>query len=261
MTNDEKRGFYGQSGLNASTFDLRYKNKQEEVDFYVKLSEKIQGPILDIGSGTGAIALRVASEYTPVFAIEKSKAMIGIMQNKLEGSPKQKFITPINQDISDYDTSKRFSLIIAPFHVMQNITDRSILRDTIRKICQQLQPDGLFAFNIFSPDLDWLRSSNLPEDERFETWSTGDKIYECEIVSRHLDLGAQILHEDWRFRELDQSGDNKIEEIERLTYTWFYRFEILYLLELCGFKDIKEYGGYAFEPYEYGEEHVILARR
>jgi hypothetical protein len=50
-------------------------------------------------------------------------------------------------------------------------------------------------------------------------------------------------------------------EEEMLSMRWTYRYEMRYLLELCGFDVQAEYSDFRRSPPAYGREHVWVARR
>ena len=82
-----------------------------------------------------------------------------------------------------------------------------------------------------------------------------------EIIERRPDPLTQTLEEIWRFEELDDDGSLLRHEEVTLALRWTYRWEMRYLLELCGFKIEAEYSDWKQSPPAYGLEQVWVARR
>ena len=75
------------------------------------------------------------------------------------------------------------------------------------------------------------------------------------------DTVAQTLEEVWRFTEVGPDGQPIRVEEEVLRMRWIYRWEMRYLLELCGFEIEAEYSDYAGAAPAYGKEQIWVARK
>jgi SAM-dependent methyltransferase len=254
--------FYLHPGLNAELAEYRPEfNDPERLRFYTQLAQKYGGPVLEIGSGTGTITAKIAELGIDVVGVDRSAAMQERAKVHSDNTVLKKKIRFIEADAGELKLAERFSLIIAPFHVLQSITDRSVLRRALISMSEMLVDEGVFALDVFAPDLEWLSAERLPDEESYEEFHVGERHIRAELIKRKVGVASQTLWEDWKFSEISKNGAVTKEEIERLVYTWFYRYEMLYLLELSGFPSVEEYGGFNYEGFRYGEEHVLIARK
>ena len=57
-------------------YDLEYGTAGLDIPFYVALAEQADGPVLDVATGTGRIALALAEAGHEVTAVDVSPAMV-----------------------------------------------------------------------------------------------------------------------------------------------------------------------------------------
>ena len=80
------------------------------------------------------------------------------------------------------------------------------------------------------------------------------------MAERRLDEMHQIVEELWRETEFTPSGDPTRVEENWLALRWTYRWEMRYLLELCGFAVEAEYSDFRGSAPAYGREQIWVAR-
>jgi tRNA1Val (adenine37-N6)-methyltransferase len=113
--------------------------------------------ILDIGTGTGVIALMLAQRYPAAFveAIEIDRDATSCATVNFEHSKFAPRLTAFHNDILDFETTHQYSLIVSnpPYHInsLQNPdkrkklarhTDQSFLHDLVHKASALLAPGG-----------------------------------------------------------------------------------------------------------------------
>jgi SAM-dependent methyltransferase len=59
----------------AELYDLFYDDFREDIEMYRGFAARAGGPILEVGSGTGRVALALAGEGHTVVGLELSEAM------------------------------------------------------------------------------------------------------------------------------------------------------------------------------------------
>ena len=79
--------------------------------------------------------------------------------------------------------------------------------------------------------------------------------------SRQYDPGRQIIEQYFIFEELDDEGRVISKIYSPLTLRYVYRYEMQYLLELCGYKIEALYGDFQRGPFRHGDEQIWVARR
>jgi SAM-dependent methyltransferase len=268
----EAPGFYERPGLNTETYDARVaveatdEKLAGDVAFYVDLATKSPGPVLELGCGTGRVALALADAGHDVVGLDLSQAMLAVARSKLALLPEdvRMRVRFVEADMSDFEVGGSFALAIAPFRAFQALLEPASQRACLLAVARHLRPGGLLALQLFDPRLDLCApgAEDRLTGERpgVEHPQTGRRV-RITIVSRRNDPMLQRFEELWRFEELGEDGDALRSEEERLRLRWSYRWEMRHLFELCGYEIEAEYSDFAGSPPAYGAEQIWLARR
>ena len=107
------------------------------------------GPALELGVGTGRIALPLARRGVPVHGIDLSRAMVARLRDKPGGDA-------IGVTIGDFATTVvpgRFSLAYLVFNTIMNLTAQDAQVACFRNAAAHLQPGGCFVIEVSVPDL------------------------------------------------------------------------------------------------------------
>jgi SAM-dependent methyltransferase len=107
------------------------------------------GRALELGIGTGRIALPLARRGVPVDGIELSCAMVARMREKPGGDA-------IAVTIGDFATAtagEGFSLAYLVYNTIMNLTTQAEQVACFRNVAAQLAPGGCFVIEVFVPEL------------------------------------------------------------------------------------------------------------
>jgi SAM-dependent methyltransferase len=108
-----------------------------------------EGPALELGIGTGRIALPLQDAGVQVHGIDASAAMVERMRAKPGGDDVQVTIG----DFSDFSLDARFPLIYVPFNTFFALLTQDDQVACFRAVARHLAPGGVFAIEAFVPDL------------------------------------------------------------------------------------------------------------
>src|SRR6266571_1756335 len=120
------------------------------VDVLVELAGS--GRALELGIGTGRIALPLAQRGVPVHGIELSKAMIA----NLRAKPGAEDIGVTIGDFSTTTVDGTFSLAYLVFNTISNLTTQAAQVACFRNVAAHLGPGGCFVIEVVVPDLQRL---------------------------------------------------------------------------------------------------------
>jgi len=145
------------------------------------------GRALELGIGTGRIALPLAQRGVPVCGIELSRAMVAKLREKPGGSD-------IPVTIGDFATTTvngTFSLAYVVFNTIGNLTTQAAQVACFRNVAAHLQPGGCFVIELLVPDL-----RRLPPGETMRVFDGGGTHWGIDeydvanqgLVSHHFDL-------------------------------------------------------------------------
>ena len=258
--------FYSRPSLHVETYDAQHQQLPggDDVGFFRDLAERSGGPVLELGCGTGRIAIPLAEAGFDVVGLDRSAPMLARAAERRRSLPPdvRRRLTFVEGDMTDFRLGRRFGLAFAAFRVFMALPDATSQRASLAAIRRHLQPGGLLAIDVFDPKLDLITPEPRPQTERreFRHPATGTKVVAA-VLSRVNDPLNQRLTQQWRFTEEGADGQVIREEFEELTLRWTYRYEMRHLLELSGFEPLAEYSDYAGSPPAYAAEQIWVARR
>jgi SAM-dependent methyltransferase len=108
-----------------------------------------RGPILELGIGTGRLALPLTQRGFAVHGIDASPAMVA----KLRAKPGGDRVTVAMGDFADMAIAGRFSLIFVAFNTFFGLLTQDDQIRCFRGIAEHLTDDGVFVLEAFVPDL------------------------------------------------------------------------------------------------------------
>src|SRR5712691_7020265 len=120
------------------------------IDLLVEIAGS--GRVLELGIGTGRIALPLAQRGVPVHGIELSKSMVARLRAKPGGED-------IGVTIGDFATTAvhgTFSVAYLVFSTILNLTTQSAQVACFRNVAAHLEPGGCFVIEVGVPGLQRL---------------------------------------------------------------------------------------------------------
>ncbi len=181
----------------AELYDFEYADRKNDIRWYRRLAKKhaAEGPILELGAGTGRISIPLAEDGHRVLALDRAPNMLERLRERIDGQPWAERIVPTPGEMTSIplpDASVPF--VISPFNAMMHLYTWEELLRTFREVVRVLRPGGVFAFDVELPDLMWLRWD--PDERhavtRFTHPVTGEKLV---YSTNHIyDDGTQICH-------------------------------------------------------------------
>ena len=149
------------------------------------------GPVLELGIGTGRLALPLVARGIEVHGIDSSEAMLA----KLRAKPGGDRITVTMGDFADFDLGKQFTLVFVAFNTLFALPDQETQLSCFGAVSRHLLPGGCFLVEAFVPD-----PSRFDRGQRVSAMEVGlDRVLlECSrhdavaqtVTSQHVALGA-----------------------------------------------------------------------
>ncbi len=232
-----------------------------DVAFYERLAGATGGPVLELGCGTGRVALPLAAAGLDVTGVDSAEAMLSIARSKRQAAPAlvRDRLTLLNGDMTQLDLGRRFGCVIVPFRSFQQLLTADLQRKALHVIRRHLQPAGRLALHLYDPRLDVLIGDGGAGPVLAGTHPVTGRYYEADVLSCRLDHVAQVRHDLWRYTEHDRNGGVIASATRELAVRWTYRWELRYLLELCGFSVRTEHSDFFGAPPAYGKELIVVA--
>ncbi len=132
-----------------------------DIEWYCRKAVASGGPVLELGAGTGRIALAVAQAGIRITASDLDEGMLEKLARKKVSLPEdvQSRISMHRADMRSVTLDDRFALVIIPFRAfLHNLTWDDQLA-ALRRAFDHLKPGGELAFNVFHPSLEFMAAN------------------------------------------------------------------------------------------------------
>jgi SAM-dependent methyltransferase len=107
------------------------------------------GPMLELGIGTGRVALPLREAGVDVAGIDASRAMVA----KLAAKPGGDGIAVTIGDFAEFDLGRRFRAVYVVFNTFFGLLTQDAQVSCFGAVARHLLPDGVFVIEAFVPDL------------------------------------------------------------------------------------------------------------
>ena len=143
---DEYAPFYDWE--NARTLQRR------DVAFWQRLAAAQDGPVLELGCGTGRIAIPVARAGVRIVGIDRSDEMLARARSRIARARLGGRLSLVRGDIRalPFRSRVKFSAVLAAYGILQSLTRERDLTRTFESVARVLRRGGLFAIDVV-PDL------------------------------------------------------------------------------------------------------------
>jgi SAM-dependent methyltransferase len=265
---------FTRAGLSVDLYDRQYATRlpgssvDGDVACYLRQARLAGGPVLELATGTGRVALPLAAAGFRVTGVDSSRAMLAVFRRKLLLSPLAGRITLVRGDMRTFTAPGRYPLALIPFRAFHHLWTVADQVRTLRRVRRHLRPGGRLIVDLFDPRLDLCApeytKAGGTRPERFTPVhrdpATGRR-WGIRFLSRRNDPVRQLLREEWRYEIRDRRGRVLRAETNTVTLRWTYRHEMRHLLERTGFRILAEYSDFNGSKPAYGKEQIWIAER
>jgi len=237
--------WYGQSSTPAdderlaALYDLDVRFDDPAIDWFRGLARMTGGPILELGVGSGRVAVPLAKDGHEVIGIDRSAAMLKRAEQNARRSRVN--VRLVEADMRSFSLDSAFALIIIPFNtfLMLSADDRWACLARCR---EHLTPTGRLAVDVFQPDPNIIASLEGAVREEWRRTDPDTKRTVTKFASERANVDGVTIH--WWFdEELEDGGVRRIARETRLNY--LYRREGELLFSAAGFELDSLHGDYA----------------
>ena len=148
---DEYAPFYDWE--NARTLGRR------DVPFWRNLALQVDGPVLELGAGTGRISLPLGRSGVRLVGIDRSAAMLKRARQRVKRARLQSRVHLVRGDIRHLPfppfPASPFPLVIAPYGILQSLLRERDLTATLQAVWGVLAPGGTFGMELVADLPSW----------------------------------------------------------------------------------------------------------
>ena len=242
----------------ADIYDAVYSYVRDDIPFYVEEALAADGPVLELGCGTGRVAIPIAQSGVEAVGVDSSTAMLDVARGKTERlGLGDDSLSLVLADMRELSLDRQFALAIIPFRGFLALLTVEDQRRTLSRIREHLAPGGRLAFDIFVPDLNMLlQEGDTPYHLRDVTDPESGVTYVLWQQSG-FDNHNQIISTRLILEELD-AGRAVVRRIYRdFQLRYAHRWEVYHLLAACGFEVVELYGDFDRSPFDEGSNEMV----
>jgi SAM-dependent methyltransferase len=198
------------------------------------------GRALELGIGTGRIALPLARRGVGVHGVDMSRAMVARLRAKPGGDA-------IGVTIGDFATTRvdgTFSVAYLVFNTIMNLTTQAAQVACFRNVAAHLEPGGCFVIEVATPDL-----RRLPPGQDAVPFNVSPTCWAFDVY----DVATQAMSSNY-ITLADGRG-----EYTSIPFRYVWPAELDLMAQLAGLRLRDRWAGWSGEPFT-GEsrQHVSI---
>jgi SAM-dependent methyltransferase len=242
---DHSPGAYGEAFVDV--YDDWYQDISD-VDATVGSIAELAGSgrVLELGVGTGRLAIPLASRGVPTVGVDASPAMVAIMRAK----PGGRAVMAVLGDMADPPVTGPFSVVFVAFNTFFNLTTEMAQKACVRNVVSVLDVAGRFVVEAFIPNAE-------PTETEHGTARRGDGSggsVETSTIRDPSDQTVQAVS-----LHIGASGS---ERARPWTIRYLHPHQLDTLCRAAGLTLEQRWASFTGEPFDPdGDRHVSVYRR
>src|SRR5438045_1546921 len=150
----------------ARIYDPWSRSVVEDVPFYVEEARRSGGPVLELGVGTGRIAVPIAEAGVRVVGVDSSPGMLDVCRTRAAAAGVEERLELVLGDLRAPPVAPPFPLAICPFRAFLHLARDEERLQALRAVRDLLEPRGQFVFDVFAPAPDDIEATHARWLER-----------------------------------------------------------------------------------------------
>jgi SAM-dependent methyltransferase len=222
---------YGESI--AGVYDDLYAGRPDTDAAVALLAELAgDGPVLELGIGTGRLALPLAARGLAVSGIDSSPAMVEVLRAKPGGGA----IPVTIGDFADVEVGGRYRLVFVAFNTLFGLLTQDDQVRCFESVARVLDDDGVFVVEAFVPDLGRFRRDQNVSAVSVDVDAVQLDVSQHDPVQQRVDSSHVFL------------GDGQVRlHPVRLRYAWPSELDLM--ARLAGLRLRHRWAGWDRTPF------------
>ena len=202
--------------------DVECGGYEVDLPLWRELAEAAGGPVLELGAGTGRVALDLAARGHEVVALDADPALVDACAARARDRGVR--LEAVCADARSFALERRFALVLAPMQVVQLLGDERGRDAMLARVVEHLDPGGLFAPALADPFAGLPAADSLPplpDTGTREGWSLAS----TPVNVRELDDGDRAVAID-RIRRATSPWGETVEAAATICLSVFAPSEL-----------------------------------
>ena len=238
----------------ATVYDAVYAYVRDDLPYYVREARRAGGPVLELGCGTGRVAVALARAGIDVVGVDFSPRMLEAARRNVESAGALPgSVTLVEADMRRFDPERvggPFRLAIIPFRGFLSLLTVPDQVSTLENVKRHLAPDGELIIDLFVPDPAMLvQHGDTPRHFRDVT----DPLTGARRVlwqQSAFDNYNQIIDARIIVEALDESGLVVERRYLDFQLRYIHYWEMSHLLTAYGYEVMEVLGDFDGSPFD-----------
>jgi SAM-dependent methyltransferase len=228
-------------------YDLENQPFEPDGPFSLALAQQLQGPVLELGCGTGRVTIPLAQNGVDITGLDLVPAMLERAKLKAGGLA----IRWVAADARCYHleqadgTRSHFRMIFEIGSVFQHMLAQADQEAFLARVHEHLEDDGRFVMSLFFPHPDMLTDVQAEQP-----WFSYENLAGQEVSvsgTEAYDPLRQVKLET-AYRRWEDASGQEIVHVAPLSLRYVFPQEMETLLHYNGFRVLERYGDWDGSP-------------
>ncbi len=248
----------------ARLYDVDLVEDPGDLDLYLALARRTGGPILELGGGTGRLAIPLAAAGHDVTLVDLDPAMLERASRRRDAMAggRRGRVDLVEADLLDLrlDGARPFALAFIALNTLFLLATRDRQRAAVRVLADHLAPAGLAVIDIWLPETDDLARFDGRMILEYERDDPETGLLVTKVASARHDPTSGVVDLTSIFEE-GEPGAPTVRWIRRDALRLVGADELRAMAEDAGLVVETVAGGYDLDPLRPGSDRAILVAR
>jgi SAM-dependent methyltransferase len=247
---------YGDDEL-AALYDLFHFDYDDDVAMFEQFARRGETASLELGAGSGRVALRLAAAGLDVVALDDAAPMLRRLRERLDATTAPRVRT-VEADMRDFDLGERFHLVFCAANSFQHLLTRDDQLAALACVRRHLAEGGVYVATLKAPaGIDWSDDGNALRlrATRIDP-ATGDTVTHLEAAAAHANEWR--THVTWTFDRVPAGGGPVRRRSFDVALRIFGKPEIELLLRAAGLRLAHVYGSFDLSPFTHDSDTMVV---
>jgi SAM-dependent methyltransferase len=247
----------------ARCYDLDMLDVAYDAELYLHLAQQADDGVLELGVGSGRLAVPLAIAGHRVVGVDIDPAMLERAQaawDRAHGAIDRARLRLVPGDLATYRSAERFGLVFLAVNTFLLAPDDAARRRVLETMRMHLRPGGIAAIEMSTPDAEELGGY---DGRSRREWTRRDPEtgvdVEKRIAARYEAASHSVtLRQDFSWTTEDGTGST-VSRVDTL-----HLIEPVELADLAlgsGFAEVETWGDHLAIPYGAGSHRAIIVAR
>jgi SAM-dependent methyltransferase len=232
----------------ARLYDLEHKGFLEDIELYRNFALRCDGPVLELGCGSGRVCLALAQAGFEMTGVDSSPAMLALARAHAAAAGLQSRVRLQQNDVRTLAFEEQFALAIFPLNGFLHLLTLPDQLAALQSVYRALMPGGFLIVDLPNPHTVFTPQTDAQFLLR-RCFQSSDGGAVASFTSAQTDMAEQCQHLTLVYDEVDDEGIVRRTTAET-DLRFVYQHEMALLLDRAGFAVDAVYGTYGLDPYE-----------